>query len=258
MLDFPFSAQGKYTMRWKPFLLIHLGVTLLFASWLWPVTYVYWHAADKAVFYFLNEAVDDQPLSQIFWAIANVRATDLIGAIFMAVFLLLFILDGKTAPERKERLTKMLFLCIWGELGILFAKEAVDAFIQKYQLLRDSPTVIYSDAVMLSDAVPWLKVKDFSRSCFPGDHAEIVIQWTIFVFALCGARYGFLALPASIFFVLPRFIGGAHWLSDAMVGSTSIALVVFAWAMFSPLHRYTMNLASWIVNKISLCIKGLQ
>jgi len=250
--------RHEQNMRWKPFLIIHLSVLLLFGSWLWPVTSSYWQAADKATFYFLNSSLVDRPLTQIFWAIANVRATDLFGAIFMAAFVLLYILDAKSNSERKERLTKMLFLCIWGELGILFAKEFIDALIQKYQLLRDSPTVVFSDAIMLSDAVPWLKVKDFSRSCFPGDHAEIVIQWTIFVFALMGAPYGLIALPVSIFFVLPRFIGGAHWLSDALVGSTSIAFLVFAWAMYSPLHHYSMRIAAWISNKLSLFIKALQ
>ena len=245
-------------MKWKPFLLLHSVALFLFASWLWPVSSPIWDYIDKATFHTLNAMLDDQYLLQIFWAIANVRAVDLVGAITMALFLFLYIADGQDAQERRLRVQKMLFLCIWGELGILFTKEVLDAIIQKNQLLRESPTILYSNAVMISEMVPWLKVKDFSRSCFPGDHAEIIIQWLSFIFVLCGLRYFLLALPCGIFFILPRLIGGAHWLSDALVGSLPIALIVLAWGLYSPLYYYTFRMAAWLTQKLTHFVRKLQ
>ncbi len=237
-------------MHWKPFLFIHTISIFLLATWLWPASFIYWKSLDVAAFQFLNLSLIDAPISQIFWAIGNVRAVDLIGAIFMILFMALYASDVPVGKERTLRIAHAIFICIWFEIGILFTKEGVDAFIQYNHFMRNSPTVDFSDAVMLSDAIPWLKVKDVSRSCFPGDHAEILIQWALFIFAVCGTRYGLLATPIALFFILPRLVGGAHWLSDALVGSLSIALSVLAWAMYSPLHRYTMQFSLWIVNTI--------
>jgi len=245
-------------MKWKPFFLLHAVALFLFASWLYPPFSTYWDIVDTKTFHYLNATVKDSFLAQIFWGIGNVRAVDLVGAIFMIWFLILYVLDGKDINERKGRAQKMIFLCIWGELGILFTKEVIDAFIQKHHLLRESPTVLFSNAIMLSESVPWLKIKDFSRSCFPGDHAEIAIQWMCFIAALCGFRYAVLAFPFVCFFILPRLIGGAHWLSDVLVGSLPIALIVLAWACYSSVYYYTWRLAIWIGNKLSFFIRMLR
>jgi len=236
-------------IQWKPFLFFHAAAACLLASWLFQPTRELWNALDAVVFRFLNSSLEGSPFWQIFWAIANVRITDLFGAIFMSSFFILYIMDGKKGSgERTERLAQFLYVCAWGELGILFTKEPLNDFLKMIHFARESPSLLFPHTIMLSDAVPWLKVKDFARGCFPGDHAEILLQWTAFVWFFCDKRYAIYATVWTTFFMMPRLVAGAHWASDAFVGSLSIVCVIMAWACYSPLYGYGMELLTKFIN----------
>lgn len=227
-------------MKWKPFITLHLIALSLLASWLIPFTRTYWDMLDRSVFYWLNSGLEGKPITQIFWALANARIADAFGALFMGTFFFLYVVDAKR-EDRPARLAQFAYLCLWSELGILFTKEFLEIFLQKIQFARESPSLVLENTIMLSQAVPWVKVKDIARSCFPGDHAEILLQWTFFVSFFCGLRYGLFAIGCAIFFIIPRMIAGAHWLSDALVGSVSIALILVAWATATPFFDLCMN-----------------
>lgn len=128
----------------------------------------------------LNDGLIGKPLTQIFWALANVKITDLFGAIFIVAFSLIYVLD-KGKNERVFRLAQFFYYLIWFEVGILFVKEVLFHVFVYMNFLRDSPTLVLSDTVLLSKAVPWLKIKDSSRWSFPSDHAFIVLQWAGFI-----------------------------------------------------------------------------
>ncbi len=189
---------------------------------------------DYNAFYILNSHFVNKPLEQIFWALANVRAMDLYGVIFLTLFLVVYCTDGEK-EERRKRWMQCLYVCIWGELGILFTKECVERLLQAYHYMRASPTLVIEPAVLLSEAIPWLKVKDVAESTFPANHAAIVLQWFAFVCVFCPWKYRVMAVPLVVFFIIPRLIGGAHWLSDALVGSGAIVLCIIAWARYSPI-----------------------
>src|SRR6185295_3381125 len=185
---------SKPQFYWKRFLTCHAVILLLLASWFFPATRLLWDKIDQATFHWLNSLLKGNWLTQIFWALANVKRCDLFGAIFMASFFYMYVTDVEK-DERRTRLAHCLFACIWGELGILFMKEVIYGWLQGIDFIRESPTMLYTNAVMLSESIPWLKVKDFARASFPSDHAEIVLQWNVMIFFFGGKRYGLLALP---------------------------------------------------------------
>jgi membrane-associated phospholipid phosphatase len=226
-------------IRWGPFLLYHGVALALVLSWSLPPTAAGWHAIDCAVFRFLNGSLENSPLCQIFWALANVKITDLFGAIFMAGFSLIYVFeDGKKyAPIR---LAQIFYLCIWWEIGILILKEVLFNLFVMTNFLRESPTLVFHDTIRLSKAIPWLKIKDASSWSFPGDHAFIVLQWAGFIAFFCGWRYGILAYISSFFFILPRLIAGAHWISDTIAGSFALTCIFIAWATATPLYPRIM------------------
>jgi len=236
-------------MKWKPFLLWNGIALFLLASWIFPPTRVLWDILDKQAFLFLNSSLLGHPFAQIFWAIANYKPVDIMGGVFMTVFFGMYILEAE-GKARAERLAQLIYCLIWGEIGILFTKQIVDVWIEGSGLARVCPTLIFPKAVMISGAIPWLRVKDFSYSCFPGDHAEILFQWVAFVWFFCRARYGLLALAWAIFFMLPRLVAGAHWLSDALVGSTMLVSIIVTVATLTPLYGQGMSFITNCVYKM--------
>lgn len=239
---------------WRPFLLTILFAILLLASWFFPPTASLWGAFDSWAFHALNDSLRGKPLTQIFWALANVRLADLFGALFILGFSLLYVFD-KGREVAVSRLAQLFYYLIWFELGMLFLKEVFFHILVAVNFLRDSPTLMFSDTVLLSKAVPWLKIKDSSHWSYPSDHAFIVLQWAGFICVYSGWRLGLVAFASSWFFILPRLIGGAHWISDVLVGSLPIALVFVALACFTPLYsfgmRYLERLSKIIFNILS-------
>lgn len=234
---------------WRPFFLTLLSAILLLASWFFPPTANFWTAFDGWAFHFLNDAVRDKPLTQIFWALANVRIADLFGAVFILGFSLLYVFD-KGKQEAVCRLAQLFYYLIWFEVGMLFLKEVLFHILVAVNFLRDSPSLVFSDTVLLSQAVPWLKIKDSSRWSYPSDHAFIVLEWAAFIWVYSGWRLGGLAFVSSWFFILPRLIGGAHWISDVLVGSLPIALVFVAFACFTPLYSFGMRYLERLSKKV--------
>lgn len=227
-------------MRWGPFLGLHAFAFALFASWFIPPTAALWNQLDVWLFRTLNGSLETCPLSQIFWALANVKLTDLFGALFMVTFSFIYVFDSK-ANQAKFRLAQFFYFLLWFEIGIFSLKEILFRALVFCDFLRDSPTLIFRDAFMLSEAIPWLKIKDSSHWCFPGDHAFIVLQWAGFVTIFCGRTLGCLAYISSIFFILPRLFAGAHWITDTCCGSLPLSVLSLAWACYTPLYPFIMS-----------------
>jgi Kdo2-lipid A phosphotransferase len=236
-------------MKWKPFLLLNAVACLLLASWFVPITRFYWDQIDISVFRFLNSPLEGKIVAQSFWALANARVADFAGALVMGLFFFIYILDG-TKEERPLRYAQLAYLAIWAEIGLLITKQGLDLVFDYIQYARPSCTYILEHTVRVSDAIPWLKVKDTARSCFPSTHAEILLKWMLFVTFFCGKRYVPIALFWMLVFIFPRLIVGAHWLSDAVAGSLPIALMLFAIATCTPIYGYTMNFLLKVTNTI--------
>ena len=220
----------------------------MLASLFSPPTDAMWRAFDTAIFRFLNNAVVGHPVQQAFWAVANIKITDIFGAAFLLSSFLIYAFEGQ-GVERRRRFAQLMYALLWFEISILVCKQVYTPICEGHGLSRHSPTLVIQDALMLSEIVPWAKIKDSSYFCFPADHASIVFQWCAFLWFFAGWRRGASVLLCSLFFLLPRLISGAHWTSDLIVGSGSVVLVALAWALHTPLY-------DWIMNRFCRLVRG--
>ena len=227
-------------MHWKAFSTLLLVAFCLLISWHIEITRSLWALLDHNVFCLFNLSLEGKPFSQIFWALANIRTADLFGVLFIVGFFLLYILEA-TGVERRIRISQFLYLCLWGEIGILVSKELLAPCLKSLGMTRVGPSLLYENAVLVSKAIPWLKVKDISFSCFPSDHAIIILQWLFFIFFFCPWKKRIIPLFTLVFFLLPRLFAGAHWASDILVGSIAYVSVIMAFALYTPIYGYTMN-----------------
>lgn len=105
---------------------------------------------------------------------------------------------------------------------------------------RLSPTLAL-DSVHRVSEITGIFTKDASKSSFPGDHGLMLIIFAAFVWRYAGLRYFAAAVLLIIIFSLPRIMAGAHWFSDIMAGSLSLALITVPWILLTPLSDWCVN-----------------
>lgn len=228
-----FSHLTVYRPR-ALFLSISLGFVIL-ASWFHPTTRIYWDALDLHWFNVANGSLRHGEHWQYFWAITNHRAFDAIpGSLLLIIFAL------SAWKDHRDRLAMRI------AIGIFMALYCV-ATIQIARLLvlepRLSPTLVLEHAYRLSELVPSISSKDNSTFSFPGDHATVMLLVSCFILYFCGKKYGIAALIVTLIFSIPRTVGGAHWLTDVVIGGSVITLLSVPLALFTPLGTYCID---WI------------
>jgi len=209
----------------KGFCSLSFAVLMPLSLFIFP-TKSLWASFDTWIFHTCNASVANHPIQRIFWALANIKITDLFGAFFLVGCFVCYILEAQGA-ERKKRTAQLLYTLLWFEITISLSKQLfITPIIEYFSLYRHGPTLVFPDtAHFLSKLVPWHKIKDCSHSCFPGDHATVVYQWCALFTFFAGKRWGIPTTILSTLFVVPRIISGAHWVSDILVGSLSIATI---------------------------------
>lgn len=238
------------TWKLKVLLLCHLIAALLFASLFWPVTKAYWEIIDVAFFKMVNSTLKDRPLWQLFWAFANHKLADWVEDICILCFFIAHVYRARRGL--KVRKISELIFCVLCIAAVIYFINRI-LFRQNLDIPRLSPTLVIDDSVRLSDEIPWMSIKDDSSKSFPGDHGTTALLFAASFSYIAGWRLGLLASLYAAFLCMPRLITGAHWLSDIVVGSGSIALVCLSWAFCSPLFmRFTdgcEKFFSWLGSK---------
>lgn len=231
-------------------LLIGIAFFLLLSLW-FPPTAQAWHWIDVKVFRWLNFYLAEHPVQQIFWAfvsITNIKIADILGALFLLGFFLIYVFEAK-GEERKARTAQLIYALIWFEIAMLLCKQVMTPLMIAHGFNRHSPTESLSDTFRLSTVLPTLKVKDSSLFSFPADHGSIVILWCVFLWYFGSWKRGLVAFLSSIVFLLPRLLSGAHWLSDLLVGSLSWVFLLMSVALFSPVYDWTMCALKQVIKK---------
>ncbi len=223
--------------RWKPVFFIagQLVAVLLLVSW-WveasPLK-AFWEELDRRVFYWLNGLLAEDTEARTFWAVANNRWFDLVGACLFGLIFLQYVLadqQGFTA----QRIGLFFFLLLFSALVVLL----VDQGFEKVE--RNSPSLVLKPVYKLSELVPQIKSKDGSGQSFPSDHAIYLFMWSGFYFLFLGWVRGLFALVLALILTTPRLVSGAHWFTDNYVGGLSIALIGFTWMAATPLRQKAM------------------
>lgn len=210
----------------------HIVAALLFTSLFWPVTHHYWQSVDIAFFKMINSTLQDRPTWQLFWACANHKLADWVEDLCVLAFFIAYV-RGAAAGLRGRRVIELLFCVLYIAVIIYFINKML--FRDTLHIPNLSPTLLIDDSVRLSQEIPWMKIKDDSSYSFPGDHGTTAILFAASFAYLARGRLAILACLYGAFLCMPRLITGAHWLSDVIVGSGTIAIVFLSWAFCTPL-----------------------
>ncbi len=240
---------------WKPGLLIGLNLLalgLLGSLWV-PAGTEAWRALDRATFYYLNGTLADGGADALLWAVLNWRPLDvLVGLVLLAVL----VVPGPVFARSEIRPAFFGFIAVLA-LGLL-ARLGVDHWGLLLERDDRSPTYVLERVHLLSEMFPDLDPKDNSKNSFPGDHAMVLFAWAGYLLIRRVCLGSLAALLFAIFLVAPRLVGGAHWLSDVIVGGGAGAALALGWGACTPyatragewLERWTMPAAQALVGWI--------
>lgn len=236
--------------NWKIKQLIFFQILLacMIFSFFWPATRSFWQAIDIWFFKTLNGSLEGRPLWQVFWALANHRMADWVEDVCILGFFIAYVRSaGKVLRTRK---VSQLAFCILYIAAILYFFNRV-LLRHTVNIPRESPTLVLESSIRLSQEVPWLHIKVDSSKSFPGDHGTTALLFAASYFYFAGWRLGIFAALYAAFLCIPRLITGAHWLSDVIVGSGSIAIFFLSWAFCTPLHSWVTDQFEKFFNTVS-------
>lgn len=234
------TPRIQTTWRWQAFFGLHLLVLLLLASWLPASSREHWREAGSWLFFQLNGSLGVFRPWDFIWAFGSTRAADTLTAILM-VTLTLHPRWAFAGAESRRALLHILVL-----LGILLLLRRPFSEIAEYlQWQHASPSKVFANTYALPDAFPELnkmsRVKYRASNSFPGDHASVVLIWTLFMVHFCRGWKLAACLFLTLFCAMPRIVAGAHWLDDVVVGGGVMAMLVFAWGYYTPLASFLVE-----------------
>ncbi|HDL17319.1 MAG TPA: hypothetical protein ENH27_05715 [Rhizobiales bacterium] len=220
------------------------------ASWILPVSRGWWDRLDVAAFRFLNGSLSLGEWWQVLWALANNRGTD----VFSGTLILLLIVSwlwGRPRDVQNMKLASLGALLLFMGAVIMSLHPLIIKWIG---YARPSPTLVLDGVFWLDKLVPSIDAKVADRSSFPGDHAFILVTFALFFIFLGPWRTAAVASLLALVFNLPRLVGGAHWLTDGVIGGAIPALLVVSWLLATPLGYYLARMFLPLVRGIMMLI----
>lgn len=235
--DQPAAAlEARFEGHWRPRVLISCLVAAgaLLGSWNLAATRALWDRLDVWFFRLLNDTLFGPEWWRATVAVANNRKFDLVSFVITVIFFALFV-----CSEQRRYLVRRCAAAVMVTLFILGVRKFVD--IDLFQIERHSPTRVLHGAVRLSQEIDWINTKDASKKSFPADHTLFLMMLNAFFWYYGGRQWGLRYLWIMALFSLPRLIGGAHWLTDALVGSAFILLIAMPLLLATPLHAFLLR-----------------
>ena len=205
--------------NYRQFLIFTALAFFYLGLWLIPATRVWFDLLDKNTFYFFNNTLEYGNSWRMFWAVTNMRAFDIAGGLIILPFLIVHIRHG----ENKEPVKRFIRFCIYLGIIVVVNKILYAEVLKLIEYKRASPSLVFNDAVILSDYIKDIKFRDSSSQCFPGDHAAVLVGSVVYFF-LYEKK-----IVSAIFilpFIIPRLAVGAHWLTDCLVGSGFVLILI--------------------------------
>jgi len=222
--------------QWRPraLLLSHLLIGLLFASWLWPVSRVYWNQFDVWLFHLLNDPVHAAGLWAHIWAIGSMRPVDAgVGVVMLAIMLR----AGLIFPANQVRTGLYAFLVALTVM--LLMRVGFSDLVEYMGWQHASPSLQIAGSARLTEMFPaWEErwdLKDSASRSFPGDHASVLMIWAMFCSFFVSGWRRLLVWGVAVLGMLPRLVAGAHWGADAFVGGVLLSVLGIAWSCYTPL-----------------------
>lgn len=224
-----------------------LGVALLL-SWAMP-SFTLWSYLDDGVFWFFNHTIsNNNPRWNVVLAALNNRKYDMV--IMLAMLATMF---AASYRDKQGGFRRWLGIGVTMLVTAGLTNELVRNLIT---YSHPSPTKFFADADLLSQFVHFA-TKDQAGNSFPGDHGIMAMIFAAFMLTFGDRLTRTISLILVACAVAPRVMVGAHWLSDILVGSLSIALLLLPWVLCTPvahkssaaitrvIERGEQKLAAW-------------
>lgn len=221
----------------RTFLILLLNtIGILFLYTWYPGQTGFWFDLDRGVFYFFNNLLVTSSAFAYFVAFTNLRVFD---AVSFLVMLSVFYCYYRRLDKKQRRF--MIFMGI----TMLITAVVMKQFSSLLDIDRPSATKyfdkILGEKVNYVSAITSWPAKDYSSSCFPGDHGMFLLIFACFMFKYFGKKAFTIGLMIFIAFSLPRIMSGAHWFTDVAVGAISFNLLVTVWMLLTPLSDLLIN-----------------
>ena len=214
-------------------LILSLGfLTILFLSWLLPITFPIWNSIDIAIFRFLNTPLASNQTLQVFWAMANHHRANFLDDIFLILLFWGFVRSLSSLHKRIFFSKMLVFFAIHIFCVAFISKSLITKSIQYH---RASPTLVLENVTRLQQKVPYLKVKDGAHNSFPSDHGTTALAFSFLCFYFLTPKKRMIGISYFVFTSLPRLAVGAHWFSDIYVGSLVFLYGIYALFIYTPL-----------------------
>ncbi len=242
----------KYNLTYL-FLSLFSGIGLYLSWYIDSPLKSLWRKLDETTFLFLNGSLSIGDTYAYIWAITNQRWFDLVPGLLLVVIGLIWSISNK----KKFFIKRFSVCCMILVYTVISTQIMVKAFAPKENL---SPTKENKlERILLTEKFPEMSaLKDQSKKSFPGDHGIIMIAFTIGMFVYAGMKFVTSAMIITIIFSIPRLVGGAHWLTDIVVGSIAVNLITMGILYATPLHNkllvYFRFIIKKIMRKLKLCL----
>lgn len=201
----------------------------IYVSFFYTPLHSLWEEIDDLVYYTLNGSLADGGAWAQGVAFANSKLYDALSAVLLIFILAAFALAG-WGDNLKKRLAAVLFMGLYITI-ITFVRRK--SGIMEYGRPSPSAEDLFP-FIDLTGMYPQYKPKVLSANAFPSDHGVFCILFVTFFWFYAGWRWGVGVLLLMPFFLLPRMISGAHWLSDTAVGGVAFGLPVIATVFHTP------------------------
>lgn len=216
-------------------------LTALLTLWCLPASHKICVHIDYTVFDWLNHSLLYSRTWQLLWGYLNHPNETWINIIFMVGINILGIF---TIPKAQRSRATLLFIYSWLVFqGILAITHVV--FSDWLNIERNSPSILVTPWVILSEALNIPSIKVYSHSSFPAGHILVLVFWYQFLAMYSNTWVKRLGLLTVVVLTLPRMISGAHWFSDI------IFTIVYAniWFYIAS-NKYVLNFCTTKISNV--------
>jgi membrane-associated phospholipid phosphatase len=227
--------------------------TMIMVAWLIPWTAPLLDQVDEFIFYTLNGSLEwGGSYWQLYWAFANHRTFDAtIGVIYLSCFAAycFWRTDRETAGRRCAELCTLM-------LTLLLVMATVHVFFEMVHYRRLSPTRVLDSPIRLRDLFPDWDVKDRSSNSYPADHGLVALYLCLYFILRAPRGYAIAFCTIAFIAIMPRLVGGAHWVTDVITGSFFFATIAWCIVEGTGLFDWTAKRFAMVTNRLAYPISG--
>ncbi|SEM37519.1 phosphatase PAP2 family protein [Halomonas caseinilytica] len=213
-------------MKLSRILLLNVIGMLIITSW-WLPSLSFWTVLDDAVFWWFNQTIGDD----------NLRWTEVLAALNSRRYDILIMLCMLTLMGWASYRDRQGGWRRWFGIGVtmLITAGLVSELVRHVITYgHPSPTLAFDEVNLVSSFVEFA-TKDQAGNSFPGDHGIMSMIFAGFMLTFGDRVTRLASIALAILATAPRVMVGAHWLSDVLVGSLSICLLLLPWVLCTPL-----------------------